>query len=95
MLADAALNYITRVDVNEEVFVLRAQDALAPQVIRAWARALQGQIASKCEVPDETHTDYEFAINYNKKIDAQTAKAQEALDCADRMEQWTNRKIPD
>lgn len=55
---------------DEPIFVLRAQDLLAPRIVREWvARAMAYGLPE--------------------------AKAKEALDLAERMEQWPTRKYPD
>lgn len=55
---------------EEPIFVLRAQDILAPYCVRYWAeRAIYEGVPAN-------------------KID-------EALELADKMEEWPNRKIPD
>lgn len=50
---------------DEPIFVLRAQDLLAPQVIRHWAELAGGR------------------------------KGAQAIDVANEMERWPNRKVPD
>lgn len=55
---------------GEPVFVLRAQDRLASQVVRHWEN-----LACYFDVPREKRTG--------------------ALEIADAMEKWPNRKIPD
>jgi len=55
---------------NEPIFVLLAQDELAPEVIRYWA-----QQAILSGIPD--------------------SEIVAALEQADLMEQWPNRKLPD
>lgn len=56
---------------GEPIFVLRAQDSLAPHIVREWADAarMAGHISGD--------------------------KYEEALACANRMEAWPNRKLPD
>lgn len=56
--------------INEPIFVLRAQDKLAPMLVRLWAQAAEiaGCPSHKCD---------------------------EAMDLADAMEVWPNRKFPD
>ena len=61
---------LKKVGDDEPIFVLRAQDMLAPDLVRQWA-----VYAAFNDCPDE--------------------KVQEALDIADRMEAWSNRKMPD
>ena len=64
---DSCLN---KADEDEPLFVLRANDELAPDIVREWARMYDRQKR------DEGMTD------------VQMAKHQEALDIADRMEDW-------
>lgn len=55
---------------NEPVFVLRAQDKLAPELVRRWAH--------EAELNGCPH-----------------GKIMRALETADAMENWPNRKFPD
>lgn len=58
---------------DEPIFVLRAQDMLAPTVVRDWAARAHAAGSPQ-------------------------AKVQEALDCADQMDEWQNlntTKVPD
>lgn len=55
---------------DEPLFVLRAQDRLAPATIRMWAR-----------MAEENHVRHELV--------------EEARRCADDMEKWPTRKMPD
>lgn len=68
-----------KADPNEPVFVLRGQDLLAPIVVRIWAGMLT--LAAK--------------VTGARKAKAMKRKAQAALDLADRMDAWRDRKLPD
>jgi hypothetical protein len=71
---------LAKVRSDEPIFVLRAQDKLAPGVIRTWARMLS------VNAPRDT----------DGRIDAGTqAKINEAEACAASMEKWPRRKYPD
>ncbi len=60
---------LDKVKPGEPIFVLRAQDALAPKIVREWAIAAL-------------------------RADVDPYKINEALDCADEMEKWPERRIP-
>ena len=55
---------------DEPIFTLRAQDKLAPMVVRYWA-----ELAEDAGSP--------------------AAKVEEALRCADEMDAWPTKKVPD
>lgn len=63
---------LTAAAEDEPVFVLRANDELAPSIIRAWAEAYF-----------ESKKDEKFNVT-----DAQRAKYREAIALANEMEQW-------
>lgn len=64
------LTTIEKADPDEPLFVLRAQDILAPEVVRDWAHRAR-------------------AANVDP------AKVVDALNIADRMEEWQIKKVPD
>ncbi|KKL07644.1 hypothetical protein LCGC14_2583950 [marine sediment metagenome] len=61
---------LEKLKMGEPFFVLRAQDKLAPNLIRTWAREA------------EEHG-------------CLSTKTDEALNAADEMEKWKDRKFPD
>jgi len=63
---------------EEPIFVLRAQDQFAANIVRYWAKIYR-----------ENH---EAHGTFNVKIEA---KYVEALELAEKMEQWPTRKMPD
>jgi hypothetical protein len=69
---------LQKVSDDEPIFVLRAQDRLAPALVREWVRQMS----------------MHAALN-NLNADEIQARAKEALELADRMEQWPTRKYPD
>lgn len=74
---------LQKVSDDEPIFVLRAQDRLAPALVRQWARdmLIHGLIGNAVEDPD--------------KIEELRTRAKEACDQADEMERWHTRKYPD
>lgn len=66
---------------DEPIFVLRAQDLLAPGVVRHWA-----------ELYCITQHGSEHLLTAG---DCTDPKVREALALADKMEQWPTRKLPD
>lgn len=70
---------LSKVGEDEPIFVLRAQDSLAPDIIRAWALNLH----ARCGKP----------IHYVD--DCLNRKVKEAMALANEMEAWPNRKLPD
>jgi hypothetical protein len=67
--------------IDEELFVMRAQDQLAPAVVEYWAYLAAGNEPIPFRRPVES-------------IHAGT-KVAEALRCASRMREHPNRKQPD
>lgn len=67
--------------MDEPLFVLRAQDKLAPGMVRQWAEKLR-----------QHHIK---AGTSGKKLAAAIAKHAEALEIADAMDAWHTRKIAD
>ncbi len=68
---------------DEPIFVLRAQDKLAPKTVRDWA--------SRLMLEADNTSDPELRVR-------QSAKAVEATKLADRMEAWqaaNTSKVPD
>ena len=65
---------------DEPVFVLRAQDATAPDFVRAWAQRYR-----------QLHGESVMGWTDPKK----KAKYEDAMKCADAMEAWPTRKLPD
>lgn len=75
---------LAKVGEDEPIFVLRGQDKLAAQIVRAWAGALALEMAKPSS-----------ASVYSPE---RLSKIREALDCADEMERWQANhacKIPD
>lgn len=66
---------------KEPIFVLRAQDILAPQLVREWARLLKIRAGAGLE-----------SAELSRRM---LAKAQEAEKLACVMEDWPKRKYPD
>lgn len=60
---------LDKVKPTEPIFVLRAQDSSAPDLVRLWA--------------------------HRNRANLNDSKFNEAMDCAEAMEQWPNRKLPD
>ena len=77
-LTDSCLQ---KVGDDEPIFVLRAQDMLAPGIVRAWAIRLHEW---RCP-----------AFPYHYFIECPLPKVQEALALASQMERWSTRKVPD
>lgn len=76
---------LTNAKDDEPLFVLRANDELAPKIVRAWALDYHN---SKCQQNWEAShadgsTEHKWALN-----EAQTAKYREANALADQMEAW-------
>jgi hypothetical protein len=65
---------LTAAATDEPIFVLRANDELAPMIIRAWAEAYF-----------ESKKDAKFNVT-----DVQRAKYREAIALANEMERWKN-----
>ena len=70
---------LQKVSNEEPIFVLRAQDMLAPGLVRDWALLARARGMK----PDGTVS---LALE---------VKLQEALALADQMEKWPRRKYPD
>lgn len=73
---------------DEPMFVLLARDRLAPGLVAAWAAVRIGDPVSAMSEFVKMLND--FSEIY--KIDPDTAKAKEAVDCADAMEAWRSQK---
>lgn len=65
---------------DEPLFVLRAQDVLAPDVVRQWADGLH---TVRCGYADHS------------RFDCTLPKVVEARALARKMEAWPTRKLPD
>ena len=75
---------LTKAKDDEPLFVLRANDELAPKIVRAWALDYYN---SKCF---ENHV-----ANFKWELNAsQAAKYQEARALADQMEVWLRSRLP-
>lgn len=72
---------LVKVAPDEPIFVLRAQDRTAPRVVRYWADRL-------CAILHQRPGDHATTLCPSPKV-------QEALRCAEEMEQWPTRKTPD
>lgn len=72
---------LNKAELSEPVFVLRAQDKLAPLAIRAWADALEIEKYGNLGDPER-----------EPMLDP---KIKEARELATAMEDWPNRKVPD
>jgi hypothetical protein len=71
---------LAKVADAEPIFVLRAQDITAARVVRWWADVVE----------------IEYASHHDGLVpDGVAAKVAEARALADRMEEWSNRKLPD
>lgn len=62
---------LAKTPCDEPIFVLRAQDELAPDLVRLWAVRAK----NRAEISDEKYA--------------------EAMTCADAMQAWPTRKLPD
>jgi hypothetical protein len=74
---------LQKVSDDEPIFVLRAQDRLAPALVRQWAREML------------THGLINVVDGDVDKIEKLEVRAKEACDQADEMERWHTRKYPD
>lgn len=73
---------------DEPLFVLRAQDRMAPALVRLWAAMLDVM---------NSH-DNETEATYKSMVAVQLAKSEEARGLAERMEAWQmvhGSKVPD
>lgn len=73
---------------DEPLFVLKATDELAPEIVREWARRY---LLSKMETQATGGENARLLFGYIAR--KQYAKYQEALHLADQMESWANRKM--
>jgi hypothetical protein len=80
---------LQKVSDDEPIFVLRAQDRLAPALVRQWAREM---LQHGCIGLADDDADIPANID---KIEEIRARAKEACDQADEMERWHTRKYPD
>lgn len=69
---------LTNATDDEPVFVLRANDELAPDIVRLWAAMYKHQKQAACR----------NGLNYD-----QIAKHKEALNLADQMDHWLWHKL--
>ena len=67
---------------DEPLFILRAQDMIAPTLVRDWANKLTQLMVHVPVPPGGTRKDV-------------SAKTKGAFDTANAMEAWPNRKYPD
>jgi hypothetical protein len=72
---------LSRTPNNEPIFVLRAQDKNAPKYVRQWAA--------------DFRKFHEKAGTSGRDLATAIVKATEALETADAMEAWANRKQAD
>lgn len=71
---------------DEPLFILRAQDSIAPHLIRMWAETL------------ERMTEVHLALKWQDRMDEREriyAKINEARAIADAMDAWPGRRTPD
>ena len=86
---------------TEPIFVLRAQDKIAPAVVRVWAHMVE-QLTYLQQHAEPPTVDAALARLEERLVEvfvpfnaASVRKAADALLIANAMEQWPNRKLPD
>lgn len=70
-----------RAAADEPLFVLRARDPLAPQIVRKWA--------------DRFRTAHLNHNTQGRALAKAILKYEDAMDTASKMEAWNSKKLPD